>query len=239
MIILFIMNIFYHTNIPVQGAFELSEEESKHCVKVLRMHEDELISVIDGVGHKAIAKIIEPNPKRCLVEVVEFISEGKNQCEIHIAVAPTKNNDRMEWFVEKATEMGVSEISFLKCRNSERKEIKIERFQKIALSAIKQCNRLYLPKINEMINFEKFVLSNKIEQKYIAYCPVDSTVLLSKKYIANQSVLILIGPEGDFSSDEVLKAKENKFNEISLGSTRYRTETAALVACHTIDILNQ
>ncbi|MEI7597012.1 MAG: 16S rRNA (uracil(1498)-N(3))-methyltransferase [Bacteroidota bacterium] len=233
------MNIFFNENIPQNGLFEMSEEESKHCIRVLRMQTDNIIGVIDGIGHFAEAKIIEPNAKHCLLEVISFKTQERMPYSIHIAVAPTKNNDRMEWFVEKATEIGVDEISFLKCRNSERKEIKVERFNKIALAAIKQCNRLYLPIINEMQSFDSFISKNLDAQKFIAYCPVDASLLLNKSYKKSNSVVIVIGPEGDFALEEVKKAVDNNFSEISLGSYRYRTETAALAACHTIDILNQ
>ena len=233
------MNIFYHSAIPQVGTFCLSEEESKHCIRVLRTNEGDEVKVIDGKGCYVLAIVLDANPKKCLLEIIKRVDVENDTPKIHIAVAPTKNLDRMEWFLEKAIEFGVSEVSFIKCRFSERKELKLERFHKIALSAIKQCNRYHLPQINEMVSFESFIKANEDENKFIAYCPTAETELLNNFVLKGVDTCVLIGPEGDFSKEEVEIALKNKFIEVSLGKSRLRTETAALASCYTLILKNQ
>ena len=230
--------IFYAPDIL--NNFTLPQEESNHCCKALRKKEGDLILITDGRGHFFESKIIEPHPKHCLIEIVSTNSISKNWNNyIHIAFAPTKNIDRVEWFAEKATEIGIDEFSPILCRYSERKEIKISRIEKILISAMKQSQKALLPKINEITSFSQFIKKNFDGLKFIAHCYEDvSKKELKQLYQINKNVLILIGPEGDFSQQEVDLAKQNGFKSISLGNSRLRSETAALVACNSIQIMN-
>ncbi len=235
-----IMHLFYTPDIN-SNTYTLNEEESKHCVRVLRLNEGDKIQLIDGVGGFYDAEITDNNPKRCSVKIIEHKKEvGKRNWQLHIAIAPTKNMDRLEWFVEKATEMGIDEVSLIDCKNSERTIVKIDRIQKVAISAIKQSLKAYLPKINEVADFKKFIASAKDfkGEKFIAHCQKTGLPHIKSQYTSKQNALVLIGPEGDFTIEEVKFALDNGFKEISLGESRLRTETAALYACATINILN-
>ena len=219
----------------------LPESDSQHCVRVLRMKEGDNLEIIDGKGNRYTCRLIDAHPKRAHVEIIDCqpiaLSWNNN---ITIAVAPTKHLDRMEWMVEKLTEIGVNRIIPLLCRHSERKELKIERLEKIAISAMKQSLKATLPIIEPMTPLKNIVVNCDLQQKFIAYC--DATIprkLLSSEYCANQDTIILIGPEGDFSIDEIQMALSNNFAPISLGDNRLRTETAAIVACDTCHIINQ
>lgn len=232
------MLMFYTPEITSTG--ELPEDESNHAVKVLRLSEGDQITLIDGKGTFYKALITRAHPKRCGVQIVEHYPDPNSWgCRIHIAVAPTKNMDRIEWFAEKSTEIGIDQITLLKCRFSERKEVKVERLNKILVSAMKQSLKATLPTLEAMTDFKKFVLQPFDGQKFIAHCYKDAErVLLKSLYKPESNMLILIGPEGDFSEEEVQLALDNGFLPVSLGSSRLRTETAALVACHTVHILN-
>jgi len=233
------MNLFY-TPVINSLTHVLSEEESKHCIRVLRLKEGDTIQLIDGIGGFYSAKIIGTNPKKCEVEITETKKEyGKRTHYLHMAVAPTKNIERFEWFIEKVTEIGIDEITPIKCKHSERTIVKEERLNKVVVSAMKQSVKAYLPKINEMISFEKFIEKDFSGQKFIAHCFDQPKQSLKIGYQKNKNALILIGPEGDFSKTEVSLALKNNFREISLGKSRLRTETAAIVACHTINLLNE
>ena len=230
---------FYAPDIERTNMFP--ESDSQHCVRVLRMKSGDLIEVIDGKGYRYECKILEAHQKRTSIEIINKqyipLSWPNN---ITIAVAPTKHLDRMEWLVEKLTEVGVNNIIPLLCRYSERKEIKTERLEKIAISAMKQSLKAVLPKIATMTPIRDFITECNATQKFIAYC--DSSIpriLFSKEYKVNEDTVILIGPEGDFSKDEINFALEHGFKPISLGDDRLRTETAALVACNTCHIINQ
>lgn len=219
----------------------LPECDSLHCVRVLRMKVGDTIEVIDGNSYRYNCKILEAHQKRTRVEILnkQYVPHSWNN-NITIAVAPTKHLDRMEWLVEKLTEIGINRISPLLCRYSERKEIKTERLEKIAISAMKQSLKATLPQIDSMTPLKNFISDCNCSQKFIAYC--DSSIprlLFSKEYTPNKDCCILIGPEGDFSKDEITFAIENGFHPISFGDNRLRTETAALVACHTCHIINQ
>jgi 16S rRNA (uracil1498-N3)-methyltransferase len=236
------MHLFYTPDIT-GSTYTLNEEESKHAIRVLRLKTGDLIQLIDGSGGYYTAEIIDDNQKRCTVRVTDTKKEFQKRDQfIHIAIAPTKSNDRTEWFVEKATEIGIDEISLIDCANSERSIAKTERLQKVAIAAIKQSIKAYLPKINEISPFKKIISSFADFKglKCIAHCQssLSEGTHLKTLYIPHQPVLILIGPEGDFTREEVNQALENGFKEISLGSSRLRTETAALYACITINILN-
>lgn len=233
------MQLFYTPDIKT-NIYTLNEIESKHCIKVLRQKVNDHIQLIDGKGNFYEAKIIEPNPKKCIVEIVETTKDfGKRNYYLHIAIAPTKNIDRFEWFLEKATEIGIDEITPILCEHSERKTIKAERLEKIIVSAIKQSIKAYKPKLNDLTNYSDFIQQNFNGVKYIAHCEENKKALLKTSYYKGQNVIILIGPEGDFSPEEIDKARNNNFTEISLGESRLRTETAGVVACHTINLLNE
>ena len=243
------MHLFYTPDIT-SNTCTLTEEESKHCVRVLRLTIGDNIQLIDGVGGFYEAEIIDDNPKKCTVSILKSEKEvGKRNWLLHIAIAPTKNMDRLEWFVEKATEIGIDEISLIICNNNERTIVKTERLIKVAIGAIKQSIKAYLPKINEAINYKEFIASssNFKGEKYIAHCRFPPTLFSNKEtnefhiknvYTPNQNVLVLIGPEGDFTQEEVKFALDNGFKEVNLGNSRLRTETAALYACTAINILN-
>ena len=223
--------------------YTLNEEESKHSIRVLRLTIGTKLILIDGRGGWYEAEITDDNPKRCSVTITKIVTEfGKRNFHLHIAIAPTKNMDRLEWFAEKAIEIGIDEISIITCKNSERSVVKTERLNKVSVSAIKQSLKAYLPKINELVDYKKFITSTTdfSGQKFIAHCYQGETKPhLKSLYQPGNDVLILIGPEGDFSVDEVKLALSNGFKEISLGNSRLRTETAALYASTTINILNE
>lgn len=232
------MQIFYAPDI--ESTLVLPEEESGHCVRVMRLAEGDEIMITDGKGNFYRASITNAHPKHCQVEITSSWQPEKPwDAYIHIAVAPTKNMDRMEWFAEKATEIGIDEITCLNCRFSERKEVKTARLEKILVSAMKQSQKALLPQLNGMTDFKQFVRQPFNGRKFIAHCEEGEKPLIKSIYHSGENVLILIGPEGDFSPEEIKSAEENGFEAISLGKSRLRTETAALTACHTIHVLNQ
>lgn len=223
------MHVFYTPDIQTKP--ELPEEEAQHCVRVLRLSAGDEITLTDGKGNFYRAEITASTNKRCLVKVLETIpQEPLWSGHLHIAMAPTKNMDRNEWFAEKATEIGFNELTFLNCRFSERKVIKMERIEKIVVSAIKQSLKARLPKLNGMTDFDKFITQEFEGQKFIAHCYEGEKPLLKNVMKPGEDALVLIGPEGDFSEEEVAKAIKKGFQPISLGKSRLRTETAALVA---------
>lgn len=223
------MHVFYTPDI--QTSPELPEEEAQHCVRVLRLSAGDEITLTDGNGNFYRAEITASTNKRCLVKILKTIpQEPLWSGHLHIAMAPTKNMDRNEWFAEKATEIGFDELTFLNCRFSERKVIKTERIEKIVVSAIKQSLKARLPKLNEMIDFDKFIAQEFTGQKFIAHCYEGEKPLLKNVLKSGEDALVLIGPEGDFSEEEVTRAIEKGFRPISLGKSRLRTETAALMA---------
>lgn len=230
--------IFYVPDISKNPV--LPEEESQHCVRVLRMKEGETINVTDGKGYFYETVLTDANPKHCMVSIKNTIAQKPLwKGNIHIAVAPTKNIDRMEWFVEKAIEIGINTITFLNCQYSERREIKIARMEKIAISAMKQSQKATLPQINKITDFKEFIKQHVEGCKMIAHCEETEKNLIKDIYKPGNNATILIGPEGDFSSEEIESAEKYGFMPISLGKSRLRTETAALVACHTLHVINQ
>ncbi|HRX30515.1 MAG TPA: 16S rRNA (uracil(1498)-N(3))-methyltransferase [Tenuifilaceae bacterium] len=232
------MQIFYAPNIT-GNKYTLTEEESKHCIKVLRMSVGAEITLIDGKGNLYTATISNPNSKSCEVEVTNVQAEyGKRDFYLHIAIAPTKNIERFEWFLEKATEIGIDEITPILCERSERKSIKNDRLEKIIISAVKQSIKAYVPKLNEMVPLKQFLTKSFNGQKFIAHCNSWDLPPLKDQVKPNSKITILIGPEGDFSPDEVELSIQNDFSEISLGTSRLRTETAGVVACHTVNLKN-
>ncbi|SBW00060.1 16S rRNA (uracil(1498)-N(3))-methyltransferase [uncultured Dysgonomonas sp.] len=218
---------------------ELPAEEALHCIKVLRKKEGDEILLTDGKGFFYDAEIMQANPKHCIVNILKTIEQPKDwDFNLQIAFAPTKNIDRIEWFAEKATEIGIDRLSPILCQHSERKEIKAQRIEKILVSAMKQSQKALLPQLDDMQSFSKFIKQEFDGQKFIAHCYPQEKVLLKDIYKKSGNALILIGPEGDFSEEEVRMAIDNGFEPISLGESRLRTETAALVACHTLHVLN-
>lgn len=232
------MHVFYTPDIKAKA--ELPEEEAQHCIRVLRLTVGDRIVLTDGKGYFYEAEISAVAGKRCLVNIIEETEQPPLwECHLHIAMAPTKNMDRNEWFAEKATEIGFDELTFLNCRFSERKVIKTERVEKILVSAIKQSLKARLPILNGMLDFDKFITKEFKGQKFIAHCYEGEKPLLKDVLHKGEDALVLIGPEGDFSPEEVDKALADGFVPISLGKSRLRTETAALVACHTLNLMNQ
>ncbi len=232
------MNLFYVPNLASGNV--LPEEESQHAIKVLRLQVGSEIRVVDGIGGFYNARIINPHPKHCDFEIIDSQNEfGKRDYKLHIAIAPTKNIERLEWFIEKATEIGIDEITPLVCRFSERKIIKEERLEKIIVSAGKQSVKAYFPQLNALCSFDDLMKKHTASQKFIAHCYEDDKRLLQTEISTSKDVLILIGPEGDFSREEVQKAIAFGFVPVSLGNSRLRTETAGVVACHTVAIMNQ
>lgn len=235
------MHLFYTPDIT-SDHYTLNEEESKHCIRVLRLAVGSRIELIDGNGGWYEAEITDDNAKRCAVKIIQSKKNvGKRGWQLHMAIAPTKSMDRVEWFLEKATETGIDEVSLIDCINSERVIVKTERLNKVAVSAIKQSLKAYLPKVNPIVEFKKFlaVASNFNGQKFIAHCAEGNKVHLKDLYQKGNNALVLIGPEGDFTEEEVKSALDNGFKEISLGESRLRTETAALYACTAVNILNE
>jgi 16S rRNA (uracil1498-N3)-methyltransferase len=232
------MALFYVPNLTAGNV--LPEEESQHAVKVLRLQIGAEITVVDGVGGFYKARITQPHPKHCSFEIFETQTGfGKRDYKLHIAIAPTKNIERLEWFIEKATEIGIDEITPVICRFSERKIVKEERLEKIIVSAAKQSLKAYFPKLNSLCTFDELMKKHEASHKFIAHCYEEDKRLLQTEIIKSKDVLILIGPEGDFSKEEVQKAISLGFVPVSLGESRLRTETAGVVACHTVAIINQ
>ncbi len=231
------MYLFYTPDILTSHV--LSEEESQHCVRVLRYTRGDEILLTDGKGNTYTARITNPHPKHCEFEVLTQEKQQKaHDFYLHIAIAPTKNIERMEWMVEKCTEIGVDEITPLLCRFSERKQIRTNRLEKIVLSAAKQSLTPYLPKLNELTDYDTFVRQATEETKFIAHCYKEEKRELKDEIKRGKSVLVLIGPEGDFSEQEVEEALALGFVPVSLGNSRLRTETAGVVACHTAVLMN-
>lgn len=232
------MQLFYVPNIS--GAkVTLNQTESKHAIKVLRLPHGTHIQIIDGDGGFYEAKITDANPKRCELEIIDSqLNFGKKNFKLHIAIAPTKNIDRFEWFLEKCTEIGIDEITPILSEHSERKVIKPERLERILVSAMKQSVKAYLPKLNELTTFKALVEQTTTSKKYIAHCNNGEKEHLKDIVSEGDDVLLFIGPEGDFSTEEVEWAKEYGFQEISLGTARLRTETAGVVACHIVNLAN-
>lgn len=234
------MQLFYCPDINPNQIYTLGKEESQHCVKVLRLKENDTLYLTDGQGNLYKAEIVEAMPRSCSVRIIETQAEyGKRDYYLHVAIAPTKNIARIEWFLEKATEMGIDEITPIICDHSEREVVKNERLEKIIVSAMKQSLKAYLPKLNEAIPIKQVILNAKEEQKLICYCQDDDRKKIQDIYKPKESVLIIIGPEGDFSEKEVKEALNNNFQKITLGKERLRTETAGLYAVQSIHFLNQ
>ena len=232
------MNSFFQPNIK-QGELFLDDIDSKHCVRVLRKRIGDEIIVLDGNGGVHTCVINDDTILKCEFEIIKSEYFEKPDYFIHIAIAPTKNKERIEWFVEKATEIGVDEITFLNTERSERNSIKVERIIKKSASAFKQSDGLFFPKINTLIPFEDFLFGRDKEQlNYIAFADQSKDHIYLKDAPKNKKYCVLIGPEGDFTEDEYSMALARGCESISLGNKKLRTETAGLIACHTLNLIN-
>jgi len=234
------MQLFYNPDISENTTqFSFSKEESKHIVKVFRKSIGDTLHITNGIGWLFTAEILISDIKNCVVNIVSKTLQPKREYNLHLAVAPTKMNDRYEWFLEKATEIGIDSITPIICDHSERKVIKPERFERILQSAMKQSLSCYLPKLNEAISFKNFMKQDFKGDLFIAHCEETDRKSLKQQLKSNQDITILIGPEGDFSVKEITLALQNKFKPVTLGETRLRTETAAIVACHSVAFINE
>ncbi len=233
------MNVFYLPNAEI-GMISFSEEESRHCVKVLRMQEGDRFCVTNGNGSLFDGELVDAHPKRAVACLSNPHSGYDNRpFNLEIAIAPTKNNERTEWFLEKATEIGIDRVRLFKSYHSERRAANVERFRKVMISAVKQSIKSKLPEIDDVVPFSELISQPFDGQKFIAWIDDDVRLQLCDAYIRGSNALILIGPEGDFSKEEVDSAIQKGFVPVSLGDARLRTETAAVVSCHTINLINQ
>ncbi|MCL5127958.1 16S rRNA (uracil(1498)-N(3))-methyltransferase [Algibacter sp. L4_22] len=234
------MQLFYNPNINENTTqFSFEKEESRHIVKVLRKQVGDTLHITNGKGWLFSAKISIPNINKCTAEITSKTLQPKQKYNLHLAVAPTKMNDRYEWFLEKATEIGIDSITPIICDHSERKIIKAERFERIIQSAAKQSLSCYLPKLNEAVSFKNFLKQDFLGDLFIAHCEETDKKSLKNELKPKQDITILIGPEGDFSIKEIELALQNDFIPVTLGETRLRTETAAIVACHSVAFINE
>lgn len=232
------MALFYAPNIDT--TLELPEDEAAHCLRVLRLGVGAELDVTDGKGNFYKTVISSIAGKHCYLEIVEKITPAKGwRGHLHLAIAPTKNMDRIEWLIEKATEIGIDEITFLNCRFSERKVVKTDRIERIVVSGMKQSLKPLKPIVNEMMDFKKFIAATRDGARFIAHCYDGDRKLLKEQLLQGVDATILIGPEGDFSPEEVETAIAAGFVPVSLGNSRLRTETAGLVACHTFNLINE
>jgi len=234
------MHVFYTPDITGID-YILNEEESRHCMKVLRLVIGDVVHLIDGKGGLYEAEIVSESKRNVTLRVLQTTAEyQKRNHSLHIAVAPTKNIDRLEWFLEKATEIGIDQITPVICERSERKIVKEDRLNKVITSAVKQSLQAYHPVLNEAVSFKDFIANNKADHQMIAHC-IDGEPrnFISQITQPGKSYLILIGPEGDFTPNEIELALQNDFKPLTLGNTRLRTETAALAACFEVNYLNR
>lgn len=233
------MQLFYNPTLDNSfKQFFFSAEESKHIVKVLRKTEGDVLYITNGKGYLFEAKILIADPKKCKAQIINENKSIPKRYKLHLVVAPTKMNDRYEWFLEKATEIGVDEITPIICDRSERKVLKLERMERVLQSAMKQSLQTSLPKLNEAISYQAFMEQETTGLKFIAHCDEGEKMELKRRVAADKDVTILIGPEGDFTKSEITTALEKGFIPVSLGINRLRTETAAVVACTTVSIIN-
>ncbi|MBC3846530.1 16S rRNA (uracil(1498)-N(3))-methyltransferase [Winogradskyella echinorum] len=234
------MQLFFNSNISENDAsFSFDKEESRHIIKVLRKKTGDKLHITNGEGWLFEAKLTLADIKHCSVNILSKSLQNKRTYNLHLAVAPTKMNDRYEWFLEKATEIGIETITPIICDHSERKVVKTERLEKIIQSAMKQSLQCYLPKLNAPIAFKDFVNQEFSGQKFIAHCEETDKKSLKSQLKANNDYVILIGPEGDFSVKEIEMALQHNFIPVTLGNTRLRTETAAIAACHSVAFTNE
>jgi 16S rRNA (uracil1498-N3)-methyltransferase len=233
------MQLFYHPELQANTEqFIFPPDESRHISKVLRKSSGDILQITNGKGLWFEAEILVPDHKKCSAKIISQTQVPPKPYELHMAVAPTKLNDRFEWFLEKATEIGVHQITPIICDHSERKVIKMDRMEKVIQAAMKQSLQSYLPQLNPAISFKEYLTQPKNGELYIAHCEEDKKKELSHCAVAKKNTTVLIGPEGDFSPEEIQLALDNGFRAVALGNTRLRTETAAIVACTTIALIN-
>jgi len=235
------MQLFFHPEIKTSSeTLTFSKDESRHIVRSLRKTEGDKLSITDGKGKLYSAEIVQALDKKCTVRIDGWqeMTSHRNY-HLHIAIAPTKLNDRFEWFLEKATEIGIDEITPLICAHSERRELKTERMEKVILSAMKQSLKFNLPVLNEPVNFKEFLLQNTWDLGLIAHCEDEPRNRLTSIFPCHERIMILIGPEGDFSVEEIKAALDLDIKPITLGKSRLRTETAGIVACNAVALLNE
>ena len=232
------MDLFYSKNIASEN-YTLSPDESRHCISVLRKKVNDKILITEGEGYIYSAEILEIKKNRVIYKNLTPLPKKNRKVKVHIAIAPTKNRVRFEWFLEKATEIGVDYIHPVICENSERKTLNIERCQKVLIAAMKQSQSAILPKINNVIKFKDFLENLKNKYTYIAHCQnqekIDFSDILNKD--KPREIIVLIGPEGDFSKQEVNYSKKLGIKPINLCSNKLRTETAGIIACGTIEVI--
>ncbi len=234
------MQLFFKPEIDQHATgFFFNREESKHIIKVMRKQSGDKLFVTNGQGFIFETEITLGSDTKCTVAITKVTKADAPKYHLHLAVAPTKMTDRYEWFLEKATEFGISEITPLICDRSERKIIKIDRLEKIVQSAMKQSLQSYLPVLNEAVPFSQFILENREGLRAIAHCEENHKQSFKDAVSGQTKITILIGPEGDFSDKEIELALKNNYLAVSLGNTRLRTETAAIAACHTVALLNE
>ncbi|WP_179345144.1 16S rRNA (uracil(1498)-N(3))-methyltransferase [Winogradskyella ursingii] len=229
------MQLFYNANISEKDAFfNFDKDESKHIVKVLRKKVGDQLQITNGKGSLFTAELTSVEIKNCTVSIISSELQPQRNYTLHLAVAPTKMNDRYEWFLEKATEIGITEITPIICDHSERKVVKTERFERIIQSAMKQSLQCYKPNLNTPTTFSEFLSQETTGQKFIAHCEETDKKTLKSQLQSNTNCIILIGPEGDFSPYEIELAINQNYMPVTLGETRLRTETAAIAACHSV-----
>ncbi|RZK20776.1 MAG: 16S rRNA (uracil(1498)-N(3))-methyltransferase [Hymenobacter sp.] len=234
------MPAFYASDLrPGQPTYLLSEEESKHAVRVLRLAAGDAVTLLDGRGHFYTAAVAEANPKRCALHIASYEAIAPRPTYTHVAVAPTKSLDRMEWLVEKAVEVGVERLTFLRCAHSERRDLKLDRLEKIAVSALKQSGQAWLPQLDELTNFQDFIREIDPTTTFIAHLEAGERTALAQVIAAAPRCCVLIGPEGDFSPAEIELALSRGVRPVTLGASRLRTETAALAAVFTAQVVRE
>ena len=229
------MNIFYSNTVD-NDMITLDRVETNHCIKVLRHNPGDSVYVTDGQGYLYKCIIEEFKGKTTFLKIVDK-KEKLKKYNVHIAISPIKNHDRLEWFVEKAVEIGIDKISFIKCERTLRKNIRIDRLKKVAITAMKQSLKTTVPIIDSITDIDNFLNSCTAENKFICYLSNDKSLIFNKKIYKNKEICILIGPEGDFSEKEINRALSKKFESLSLGDSRLRTETAGVIACHLANII--
>lgn len=235
------MQLFYNPDISTDTkSFSFDKEESRHIIRVLRKTEGDELHLTNGKDQFFRAGILRANDKKCVAEILSCEDRLKTwDYELHIAIAPTKMNDRLEWFLEKATEIGVDEITPIICDHSERRQVKTGRLEKVAISAMKQSLKFRLPKVNEAVKFKEFITKNDWDLGLIAHCQEDDKKKIRDLIREKRKIMVLIGPEGDFSDKEIELAKSNGMIPVTLGESRLRTETAGVVACNIIALLKE
>jgi 16S rRNA (uracil1498-N3)-methyltransferase len=232
------MRFFYVPEIQ-QSEVCLSEDESKHCIRVLRLVKGEQVKLVDGKGNLYTCVIKEPDLRKCRLEIMHVEKDyGKRDHYLHVAISPTKSADRFEWFLEKSVEIGVDEITPIMCGRSERNKIRYDRAEKIMVSAIKQSGRAYLPRLNPIIRLESIILNSRNPNKVICHCESNSLPIFADLIRGRSNALIMVGPEGDFTRDEIGLARKNDFSEARLGPFTYRTETAGIIVCSIFNFIH-